>query len=132
MKATELTINDWVMNGTNQHQVMMIGRNIIYVGQDLTAALQCFTPITLDEDILTANGFDHFVDDEFTEIESWRMDVDDYEIDIIPSFNRDRFTAYIQRGPDKHVSVQVRYVHELQHALRLMGLDTMADNFKIK
>ena len=135
MKATELMINDWVMNGTNQRQVEMIGRNIIHFnrgGQDLTAALQYLTPITIDEDILAANGFDHFVDEEFPEVEAWRMDVDDIKIDIIPSFNRDRFTASIQRGPDKHVSVPVRYVHELQHALRLMGLDTMADNFKIK
>ena len=27
--------------------------------------------------------------------------------------------------------IQIRYVHELQHALRLCGLDTLADNFKI-
>lgn len=128
-------INDWVMNGTNQRQVEIIGRNIIHFnrgGQDLTASIGYLKPITLDEDILAANGFHHFIDQEFPEIESWIMDVDDYEIDIIPSLNRDRFTASIQRGPDKHVSVPVRYVHELQHTLRMMGLDTLADNFKIK
>ncbi|MBQ0088527.1 MAG: hypothetical protein KBT27_04250 [Prevotellaceae bacterium] len=30
------------------------------------------------------------------------------------------------------ISIQIKYVHELQHALRLCGLNDLADNFKIE
>ena len=136
MKATELMINDWVEDDLGDFTKVFSINNmsvILQAGVNTRAACYEFIdPISLNEDILNANGFFHFVDEEDSFIEAWRMDVVGYEIDLIPSINYDRFTASIKRGPDKHISVPVRYVHELQHVLRLVGLDNMADNFKVK
>lgn len=134
MKATELMISDWVETCQGDRQITTIGKYIATFGTDPEIDADNFShlqPINLDAYILGRNGFKHYQDQENPEVEAYQMDVDDFEIDIIPSFHYYYFTASIQRGPDKHVSIPVHFVHELQHALRLMGLEEMADNLKV-
>ena len=53
------------------------------------------------------------------------------ELFYCPRWEDYYFTAWIYRNDDNDVYVPVHFVHELQHALRLMGLEDMADNFKV-
>lgn len=136
MKATELMINDWVEDDLGDFTKVISISDMsvsLQAGVDTRVAyLEHVDPISLNEDIFNANGFFHFVDEEDSFLEAWRMDVVGYEIDLIPNINYNRFTASIQRHHEELISVPVCYVHELQHVLRLVGLDNMADNFKVK
>lgn len=80
-----------------------------------------FEPIPLTEEILKANGF--------------RL-IGFHKLDFVrdeggfASYNR--VTHCVSVGCDGSVKKNIGYVHELQHALRLCGLDELADNFKIQ
>lgn len=131
MKQTELMINDWVETCQGDRQITTIGKYIATFGTDPETEADNFChlqPINLDAYILGRNGFKHHKEEE---LEAYRLDVDDVKISIIPSFGYDYFTAWIYRNDDNDVNVPVHFVHELQHALRLMGLEDMADNFKV-
>lgn len=134
MKATELMISDWVETSQGDRQITTIGKYIATFGTDPELDADNFShlqPINLDAYILGRNGFKYFQDEEYPEVEAYRLDVDDVKISIIHSFGDDYFTAWIHRNDDNDVNIPVHFVHELQHALRLMGLEEMADNFKV-
>ena len=131
MKATELMISDWVETCQGDRQITTIGKYIATFGTDPELDADNFShlqPINLDAYILGRNGFKHHKEEE---LEAYRLDVDYVKISIIPSFGYDYFTAWIYRNDDNDVYVPVHFVHELQHALRLMGLEEMADNLKV-
>lgn len=48
--------------------------------------------------------------------------------------NRDDHSLYFYAmlGDEEHMRIRVKYVHELQHALRVAGFKDLADNFKIE
>ena len=83
-------------------------------------------PITLTPEILEKNGF--VFDCDFWTIAS-------------PRYNNVRMVTYYSIGDDVadaflghwafDENYAIDYVHELQHALRLCGLNELADNFKI-
>lgn len=79
-------------------------------------------PIPLTEEILKANGFDYYSD----EYVYW-LDEDGLE----PPFRIFRNSKGVLRISVGYKLVVLRYVHELQHALRQCGLNELADNFKI-
>lgn len=78
------------------------------------------SPLPLTEDILKANGFECFVLPNHKKLYSYNNKEiilfwnDGAEIDLLG------------------VSRTIISVHELQHALRLCGLNELADNFKIE
>lgn len=76
-------------------------------------------PIPLTEEMLKLNGF---VDEEWYKgIDYTSKDDGWFVIDIESEGN---VTGVI--------TMWIRYVHELQHALRLMGRTELADNFKVE
>lgn len=77
-------------------------------------------PIPLTEEILKANKFEYR---GFTAYESMH-----YDHSVTVYFNKDREIFMLIGGEQRWM----RYVHELQHALRLCGFNDMAENFKIK
>lgn len=95
-------------------------------------------PIPLTEEILKANGF---VMEEERPCKTYRLWLGDcYEDGFV-------YIAYHNFDDGQHISLHIEaipphvlstltieftYVHELQHALRLCGLNDLADNFKIK
>ena len=124
-------INDWVETCHGDRQITTIGKYIATFGTDPELDADNFShlqPINLDAYILGRNGFKHHKEDV---LEAYLLDVDDVRINIIPSFGYDYFTAWIHRNDDNDVNIPVHFVHELQHALRLMGLEEMADNLKV-
>lgn len=82
-------------------------------------------PIKLTTVILGRNGFDYFGEmidgcsEHWFYSDNFRVKVD---IDILGSFD-------VTCG--RNVIYDLHYVHQLQHALRLCGLNDIADNFKI-
>ena len=111
MKANELMLADWVIYKGKPHQV----DNIRQKDYDN------FAPIRITDEILEKNGFTNDADgmndcDEIVssvEYGAWQRNTED---------------GFKMLADGK----SIRYVHELQHALRLMGLTDLSDNFKIE
>lgn len=92
-----------------------------------------FEPIPLTPEILRANGFS-YVDNErayfyehyiLRDAEmSWNIAIRDNK-----AFEQIWFAEIDGRVGKVHMSI--KYVHQLQHALRLCGLTDLANNFKI-
>ena len=89
-------------------------------------AIGCIEPIPLTPEILEKNGF--VFDCDFWTIAN-------------PRYNNVRMVTYYSIGDDVadaflghwafDENYAIDYVHELQHALRLCGLNELADNFKV-
>ena len=69
-------------------------------------------PIILDESMLMQNNFNPEI------VSWWRPKVEDF------------FKIAIMNN-DTSLCAKVKYVHELQHALRLCGLSELAENLKV-
>ena len=130
MKATDLMVGDWVyakvqVDDTGAEPVfektpkrvtdLTKGINGIYVEGTSTFAGAEIEPIPLTPEILEENGFEsrgaQFFCDRIGMI--WWKD------------NIFIFSKYIQHEdlPTEYISINIGYVHELQHALRLCGID---------
>ena len=128
MKANELMTNDWVLYGGKPTRVLQLEE-----GKDYKNAIN---PIPLTAEILQKNGFSIkeggyimtlAIEDTFT------MNLDD-------EYGQHKWSIIITDSPWNikikvfgmlAISIVIHFVHELQHALRLVGLDNVADNFKV-
>ena len=57
-------------------------------------------------------------------MKQWYVTLEDFK----PQYD---FWFITSSDRDLNISGQIRYVHQLQHALRICELDELADNFKI-
>ena len=130
MKATELMINDWVLVHKTPQQVAVIEETCISYWAELpmstellSPSLSGIEPIPLTPEILEKNGWIF-------------MEGQDYSTFPVPSKWTYQFVPFVLRVDGETYSIAntftIKYVHELQHALRLCGLDELADNFKIE
>lgn len=134
MKANELMIFDWVRNSLLNEVFKMNTtsmRNMCW-DEDNGMARYTIEPIPLTEDILRENGFDIVQDGDALTI--WKQKDDEYGNEIYD------ITIYGSKGVTRYdtsirchgaIRKNICYVHELQHALRLCGLNDLADNFKV-
>lgn len=141
MKATELMAGDWFMFDTEHYepyervreysQVEHFNYGVVYGNSGCIAYCEDYQsynerkyekvmPIPLTEAILKANGFEYR---EFTSHESMH-----YNHSVTIYLNKDGEIFMLIGGEQRWM----RYVHQLQHALRLCGLNELADNFKIE
>lgn len=122
MKANELMLADWV-NITKEGlaQVVMVDQyHIVTTRAKHLVDERKLEPIPITAEILKANGFENYKDigslsyykntDKLLKFEFYGKTLEDYSGSRI---------------------IEIGCVHEFQHALRLMGLNDMADNFKI-
>lgn len=113
MKANELMIGDWVydnmLKGYGKIEVLTPFAVQCDIHTD-THHMDFFEPIPLTEEILKANGLDPIICCDLS-MPKWFMSL---------------------RSGNNHVEMPFRYVHELQHALRLCGINNLADDFKIE
>lgn len=86
-----------------------------------------FEPIQLTLDILKKNGWNGDYSSAYPLFDSFR-DADDGYLEI-SVFEDGEIRATINIC--EYDLFQIEYVHELQHALRLHGLNELADNFKV-
>lgn len=123
MKATELMIGDWVMNPNDGrtykiHTITAVEQTRLsnpYNLTDLEYGLG--EPIPITAEILEKNGFRIGHHGTYN---IWGFHIGNHYDGY--------FTPYIDVG---YATRDLTYVHELQHALRLCGLNELADNFKI-
>lgn len=118
MKANELMIGDWVLVHNKPQQVAIVEETCIsywaelaFSDELLTPSFAEIAPIPLTAEILEKNG--------------WKFD----EID---GTYYNKIDVYGRKAPYSIFDgIIINSVHELQHALRLCGLNELADNFKL-
>ena len=135
MKATDLMIGDWVETGhLVYNKVQEIARDNDmqwYISFACSATLfraYEFEPIPLTPEILEKNGIkkrrDEYAVFGWEGMKQWYVTLEDFK----PQYD---FWFITSSDRDLNISGQIRYVHQLQHTLRICGLDELADNSKI-
>ena len=120
MKIYELQIGNWVYDGNSIAQVTGITCDgIIETTHNQSSNIEIIRPIPLSAEILEKNGLEkdnhdrlygeYFDEDENRELE---ITVDDKTGEIWWSYNWDEYRI-----------IRLRYVHELQNALKLCGIE---------
>ena len=127
MKLTDLAIGDLVLINNTSHRIQAIDSiddeiladdELYYVGEDRYHSEDKIEGILITPEILKKNGWKH------------RALFVDMEVDKNIKFSwTDMFGVSLYHNG--HYMCDCKYVHTLQHALRLCGLDEIADNFKI-
>lgn len=129
MKTSELMIGDWVeMNlSPSVHKYYFKAQIVVSNLVSLEANFDFDAkPIPLTEEILKANGWNK--NGAYNDY-ILRGDIDDFI-----GYNADNKHVRINIdgwNAKQEVYVSANFVHELQHALRLCGLNDFADNFKV-
>ena len=141
MKTNELMIDDLVQEWNNDHtethivKVEKPMREGVYDKWNHFHDADWIEPIPLTEEILEKNDFQR-QEEERGFSEPYIVYVNEdyyYPIKIYPKGLMDK-SHHLYVGDyddDPFISLYINYVHELQHALRLVGLTEMADNLKV-
>lgn len=118
MRIEELSVGDWVKylpNGSPA-QVESVRKygNITLEGKDFVAStsLKHLAYIRITPEILEKNG--------------WRNDMADrnfWATDEVYIYNHDGVWRLRPKSPELLIVVDVKYIHELQRALRLLGVE---------
>lgn len=141
MKPQELQLNDLVRVGNQVVKVKSLGEYTIN-GQPA----MMFHEIPLTPEILEANGFYIGHTSQEEDLASaigiplrgegkWCVDDGDVEITVTFPNESDGGMVTINNLRDKYMQFvfeETIYLHEFQHALRLCGLNEIADNFKVE
>ena len=139
MEATELMIGDVVyVTPDKTGRVCTVNRSntgnafVLVKDERYTHSLVNITPIPLTPEILKKNGIGDIEDDEFASayIESFEKP----QFQFCKNINLLIGTDYKGRFWVKSILNtidDIRYVHELQHALRMCGQNDLADNFSV-
>lgn len=131
MEAKSLMIGDWVINPIHNDCVQIEG--VCYdkelhsiVASDGRFPQIYFEPIPITPEILEKNGF------EPNEYGDWIVNKNDYLIGWSMIRKTARIIVYSTiEGVQQDAFVSCSSVNELQHALRLCGLNELADNIKL-
>ena len=129
MKATELMIGDWLQHASGKYfqvtRIDMWGDGSVHFAcghPHLWEYNNKFSPIPLTEEILEKNGFVYKEEEETCATEAfhhWWLEGSAFAL------NDDSWWRSIKDG-NLHVKFGIfplKYVHQLQHALRLCGID---------
>lgn len=125
MRAEELMIGDWVLVDKEPIKTKQVCEDcIISDFGDGDEEVNCFEPIPLTPAILAKNGMETKDGDEFVLF-------DNSKIDTTGEFTIIRYYAkvcrlWICKGDgviENEIHIDCQYVHELQHALKLCGID---------
>ena len=149
MKATDLMCGDWVLINGIPHKIQAIDSvdeeisaddDLYYVGEDRYHSEDKIAGILITPEILKKNGFYDRNTQWYTQWYYKRFRSNGcFDITISLIYREIEVSKVCGAGTDCE---EVEYgssivfgndicVHTLQHALRLCGLDELADNFKI-
>ena len=122
MKATDLMIGDWVERifddkRIDYRQVDWIRTGEIGMRYQKVWAIGCIEPIPLTPEILEKNGWNHS-----NRLMITRIDDNDF-------YWSEELGRILYKN--QYNMCDCKYVHNLQHALRLCGFNKLADNFKV-
>ena len=132
MKSTDLQIGDYALVKPSMMLIKIAAVHYKKVGYHAVThklnwvRMDLLEPIPLTAEILERNGFElrngffyHRIDDKPHHY--------DFKLENGGVFTSEGYTL---QCCIYHLTI--RYVHELQHALRLCGLNELADNFKLE
>ena len=138
MKANEIQIGDWLyykgqFNAFHFKVESITKKKVGYHAEpnehrmNYLRLSEC-KPIPLTPEILKKNGFKHYVTEEDGDC------FDNREGDLYYCLNRtaDGYMSCIDVTHSFTISGLIKYVHELQHILRLCGLDKLVNNLKVE
>ena len=135
MKLTDLAILDWVLINNTPHKIQAIDSiddeiladdELYYVGEDRCHSEDKIEGIPITPEILEKNGF--VFDCDFWTIANPRYN--NVRMVRYCSIDEDATDAFLGHWAfDENYAID--FVHELQHALRLCGLNEIAANFKV-
>lgn len=123
MKASELMINDWVLVDGKPQQVREIlhhGINPTYYR--MSDEIEGYTheeklePIPLTREVFERNGFGHLA----FESDSWHCSD---MVENVCFYINDLYCGIYGGGEDGIIGINVTYVHELQHFLRMLKIE---------
>lgn len=129
MKATDLMIGDWVIRRCVPEEPMRLynmnsSRGIAYLDQDGRGVAELFEniePIPLTPKILDKNKFFQVgYPNNVYELNK------QYYLDHYDAFKPKLWVLYFgnyMRGKVEDTKIKITYVHELQHALKLCGIE---------
>ena len=125
MKAADLMIGDWVGKVFDDKRIIEDYRQVDWIRTGEIGmryckvwSIGCIEPIPLTPEILEKNGW--------KETEYWHEYKDG---NTIIQCSLHKIWGIINEIEIEHFKCE--YVHQLQHLLRLCGLDELADNFKV-
>ena len=153
MKATDLMCGDWLLINGTPHKIQAIDsidaeiqadEELYFVGEDRCHSEDKIEGIPLTPEILDKNGW-HFglIPFEKDLNENCHMSINkhwcyiDTDIDISLFFSTEFEMGKLEvhnHSLKRYLEFVLRdtlYVHELQHILRIAGMNELADNFKI-
>ena len=124
MKPENLMIGDWVLYNPNvfiedeYESPKDCYPTKISCGEDIDVAIEdCYSPILLTAEILEKNGF---VKNEYGEmILEEELGTSEIYIVLEPTYDED----YYWWGVNYVLITKIKSVHELQHVLRLVGIE---------
>lgn len=132
MKLTDLAILDWVLINNTPHKIQAIDSidaeiladdELYYVGEDRCHSEDKIEGIPLTPEILEKNGF--------IKVNSQRYDYGSPDNDCYVKVNPKKNMIHVNGRNANSNLYSHSFVHELQRALRLCGLNELADNFKV-
>ena len=137
IKCQDLMIGDWITNESGlPTQIITVSGACAYAifGGDegdpwvFDDYIYLPIPIPLTPEILEKNGIknrdDKYIISGLDDVGQWYITLKDF---------KPQFDFWFIKSSNRNLNVrgQIRYVHEFQHALRLVGLTELANNFKI-
>ena len=132
MKLTDLAILDWVLINNTPHRIQAIDSiddeiladdELYYVGEDRCHSEDKIEGIPITPEILEKNGF--------IKVNSQRYDYGYPDTDCYVKVNPKKNMIHVNGRNANSNLYSHSFVHELQRALRLCGLNELADNFKV-
>lgn len=124
MEAQEFMLGDWVKVNGMQRQITRIGQDTVYFSNTYYP-IDVLKPIKLTKKILKKNGFkepEYSLDDELV-FEIAHGAFIDAEVRVSPDEEeRNTWVAGIVSDTSS-LQILFDYVHELQHAIKLCGID---------
>jgi hypothetical protein len=122
MKANEIMIDDWVYNKGIDKPMQVYPTMLAQMfGRTPDAETEDYNifPIPLTSEILAKNGFEHEVTEEDSD------NFDGAQGDLCYVFNKtpEGYMSCVDVTHSFTITGRIRYVHELQHILRLRGIE---------
>lgn len=130
LKINDLSVGDWVHHDfyeVDMRVVTIYGDNERVIaesssGHGVTCHLDHFTPIPITSEILEANGFEKHCGGIFRYEWMWQGESSGI---TLCSFDEELWFVYLffKEGKDIMCNIPTFSVHQLQHILRLAGID---------
>ena len=135
MKCRDLMVGDWVADRHGyQAQITYVGIGYANFENDKVSPCRLDDkyylpkPILLTPEILEKNGFGFVKSDDTKSVWNGQWVYEGLKLAICCLDREGNWPCFININD---MNIKCEYVHQLQHALRLCGLDELADNFKV-